>query len=121
MKKPFLNFLLTAALACLTFTLGFFLGRNLTHGPVRLAVPAAMLTAPTQAASPAKVGDTVNINTATSRELAALPGIGEVLSQRIVAYREAYGPFRAVEALVDVDGIGEQLVEDIRDLITIGG
>lgn len=63
----------------------------------------------------------VNINTATVAELDALPGIGEVLSGRIVAYREANGPFRAIDQLAEIDGISAKLVERLRPLVTVGG
>ncbi len=63
----------------------------------------------------------VNINTASAIELdAALPGIGPVLAGRIVAYREANGPFAAVDGLMDVEGIGPVTYDRIRDLVTVG-
>lgn len=63
----------------------------------------------------------VNINTASVEELEALPGIGEVLAGRIVAYREANGPFRTVDQLGEVSGISAKLVESLRPLVTVGG
>lgn len=48
----------------------------------------------------------MNLNTATAEELQVLPGIGEVLAQRIVAYREQIGGFRNLEQLLEVNGIG---------------
>lgn len=61
----------------------------------------------------------VNVNTASAAELEALPGIGEVLAQRIVDHRTEHGPFASVEDLLDVSGIGEAILEDIRDLVTV--
>lgn len=61
----------------------------------------------------------ININTASAAALTALPGIGEVLAQRIVDYREANGPFRTVAELTKVKGIGEKKLEAILDLITV--
>lgn len=61
----------------------------------------------------------VNINTATVEELAGLPGIGEVLAERIVAYREAHGRFRRAEELLEVKGIGESKFADMKDWIIL--
>jgi competence protein ComEA len=61
----------------------------------------------------------VNLNTATPEELETLPGIGEVLAGAIVAYREEHGPFTSVDQLIDVSGIGEVTLEEIRDLVTV--
>jgi len=62
----------------------------------------------------------VNINTADAWLLAALPGIGDVRAQAIVAYRRENGPFRDVNELLKVAGIGNATLENIRDLITVG-
>ena len=51
--------------------------------------------------------------------LKTLPGIGEVLAQRIVDYREAHGPFRSVDELIAVEGIGEGKLEKLRELVTV--
>ena len=69
-------------------------------------VPAAEETAP------------VNINTAGTEELMALPGIGPVLAARIVEHREENGPFTCPEELMAVRGIGESLFDALRDKIT---
>lgn len=62
----------------------------------------------------------LNINTANRDDFIALPGIGTTLADRIIAHREAHGPFRTIEELTDVLGIGEQRIADIRDKITVG-
>lgn len=61
----------------------------------------------------------ININTASAAQLMTLPGIGEVLSQRIVEYRNANGPFPSVAALTNVSGIGEKRLAAIIHLITV--
>ncbi len=61
----------------------------------------------------------ININTASKDELQALPGIGEVMAERIVEYREQNGGFRSVEEIVSVKGIGEATLNSIRDMITV--
>ncbi|MDO4982570.1 MAG: ComEA family DNA-binding protein [Eubacteriales bacterium] len=65
-------------------------------------------------------GETVNINTADAARLALLPGIGEELSGRIIAYREENGCFEEIEDIMKVDGIGEGRMEKIRPLIVTG-
>ena len=110
------------------FTLGLFVGRNTGSGTVTLAVPAQMqaaptaaATAPTQAVPEETVSFPVNINTADADTLTALPGIGRVLADRIVAYRRQNGPFRVIEEITNVEGIGEKKAEAILELITVGG
>ena len=63
----------------------------------------------------------VDLNTAPAEELAELPGIGEALAARIVAYRAENGPFETPEDLMKVSGIGEKKLEDIRDRVTVSG
>ena len=66
------------------------------------------------------MASTVNINTADVATLSAmLKGVGESKAQAIVAYRENYGPFKAVEELTAVKGIGESLLEKNRKKITL--
>ncbi|MEN3183805.1 MAG: ComEA family DNA-binding protein [Atribacterota bacterium] len=60
----------------------------------------------------------VNVNTASQKELESLPGIGEVLAQRIIEYRETHGPFQTPEDLLKVRGIGPKKLEKLRDRIT---
>ena len=57
----------------------------------------------------------VDINTADSAQLQTLNGIGPALAERIIAYREANGPFASVEDLLQVSGIGESTLEKFRD------
>ena len=69
---------------------------------------------------PASARLLININTATAEELQGLPRVGPALAQRIVAYREMYGPFKTPEDLMRVSGIGESIFAAIRDYITVG-
>ena len=61
----------------------------------------------------------VNINTAESWLLSALPGIGEERANAIVQYRRQNGDFRDVDELLNVEGIGQATLDDIRPLITV--
>lgn len=61
----------------------------------------------------------VNINHASRQELMELPGIGESKAERIIAYRQAHGDFTSCEEVMNVNGIGEAMYENIKDHITV--
>lgn len=64
-------------------------------------------------------GGLVDLNTATVTELQTLPGIGEVLAQRIVEFRDRHGGFRAVSDLRQVEGIGDAKYQQLKDHVTV--
>jgi competence protein ComEA len=64
-------------------------------------------------------GALVDLNTASAEQLDALPGVGQVTVARIIAYRQAH-PFRTVEELRQVDGIGDRRFAQLKDLVTVG-
>ena len=105
---------ITAAFLCLVLTL-FWRDRS----AVELG-----LTVQTETEVPEEVlapdVDPVDINTAGVEELDQLPGIGTVLAGRIIAYREANGPFETVEDLLEVSGIGEAKLAELEGWITVG-
>lgn len=88
--------------------------------PKRGAAPAAGVP-PSGGSAPASGESTslVNVNTADATALDSLPGIGEVLAQRIIDHREAHGPFGSVDDLISVSGIGEVTLEELRPLVTV--
>lgn len=96
-----------------------------TMPPAVSLIPAEPASVPVYDAEsreerPAELVDgRIDLNTADAALLETLPGIGEVLAQRIIAYREAYGGFRSVEEIMNVKGIGEGKFADIKDLICV--
>ena len=63
----------------------------------------------------------VDLNTADSRDLETLPGIGPVMAGRIIAHREVNGPFGSIEDVENVPGIGPKTLESLRPLVTVTG
>ena len=61
----------------------------------------------------------ININTASVKELDALPGIGPTMAKRIEEYRQSKGAFTSIEDIKHVKGIGDGLFKKIRDRITV--
>lgn len=79
---------------------------------------ASPLTRERNSAAMGSAGPTLNVNHATAVELERLPGIGPALARRIVADREAQGPFATVAALDRVPGIGPALMARVGGLVT---
>lgn len=117
-KAEAASLVLTAIFVLLTaFTLLFSSG-----GQAALTID---LSHPPETPAPAfSAGETafprVNINTATAEELTGLPGIGEVLAARILAYREENGAFSDASELMQVPGIGAATFEGLKAGITTG-
>ncbi len=64
-------------------------------------------------------GAKVNLNTATAEQLDTLPGVGPVTAQAILGWRETNGRFASVDDLLDVKGIGEATLAELRDLVVV--
>jgi competence protein ComEA len=82
------------------------------------AAPAATGPAGTGSSAGDAAGP-VNINTATAEQLDTLPGVGPATAEAIIAHRQEHGPFTAVDQLLDVRGIGDAKLAELRDLVTV--
>jgi comEA protein len=88
------------------------------HTPAASAAQSKPATR-TSAAKPA-AGKPVNINTASAAELDALPGIGAKTAALIVEYRQKNGPFKKIEELMNIRGVGEKNFLKLKDQISVG-
>jgi competence protein ComEA len=86
-----------------------------------LASAASASAADNAAASPAPAKKTVNVNTASADELARLPRVGPSLAGKIVAHRQQHGPFKRVEDLMEVKGIGEKMFTVLKPYVSVSG
>lgn len=137
MKRRRLEICCTVILGLLaSFTLGFFVGSEQLASAGRTAVtveaeakpepqsipeeaPEDSQEEPEHAAGAAASGEPLDLNCATLEELETLPGIGPELAQRILDYREAYGPFLTTDQIMEVSGIGEKRYEALKERITV--
>ena len=110
--------LLCIFVASLCFLIGMFTGRNLRDDYARLPQneESGMV------AESDEVHDfRLDLNEATKSQLMDLPGIGEMLAERILAYRSEHGPFTSTDDLANVEGIGEKKLQSIEKWIRVGG
>ncbi len=125
MKKHGALLLLMVAFVFASGLIGFYIGRNTGRSPITVSKYAQTTMSVDTATGSAQVDETkpkrVNINTATMEQLTSLPGIGPVLAQRIIDYRQSNGPFETVSQLTMVSGIGLETLEKLLDYITVGG
>ncbi len=118
MKKPQWWLIgITAAFLCML--LGIFIGRNYLSGTnLNIQDGQTPPTSPTEQSEP--LGDgRIDINTANAAQLDMLPGVGSVIAQRIIDYREKNGPFATIEDIKNVSGIGERKFEQIKEYIKV--
>ena len=95
------------------------LARTVSDGE-QVVVPSEADIAAQEAASAGGASGKVNINTASATQLDTLPGVGASTAEKIVADREANGPFKTVEDLKRVSGIGDKKFAALADAICVG-
>lgn len=113
MKKSAFWILLVITIIGAALLTGLFIGRVTSGDRIHMSKTES-------ATEPEDIGP-LDINTATIEQLAELPGIGEVLAQRIIDYREKNGLFQSVEELLNVPGIGQSKLNGIINIIKTGG
>ena len=117
---------------CFTMSLvGYYLGFTSEDSDFSISAENKYIRVETAGSGPAPDGSgdfpgtqknaKLNINTAGAKELTGLPGIGEVLAERIVAYRSENGYFVFADDIMNVKGIGEAKFTAIKNLITVSG
>ena len=82
---------------------------------LRRCICALLLTLPLLVCA----GETININTADKEILMSIKGIGEKRAEAIIAYREQNGPFKSVDQLAEIDGLGQVFIESNRELLAV--
>lgn len=114
-----MGLIVLVATGILASGIAMYVPRLIHHHPptaIPVILPSVRVIVPTFLDSPPKV----DINTAGIDELATLPGIGNVLAQRIVAYRKEHGLFHTIAELANVSGVGDSVIAKVSDLATLG-
>lgn len=89
-----------------------------------LLVIVSLAAVPARAGNPAAAGDVsgvINVNSASAEQIAFLPRVGIKLAERVVEYRKSNGPFKKIEDLMEVKGVGEKLFVTLKPHLTVSG
>jgi competence protein ComEA len=95
--------------------------RALTAVALTLLLASVAIAAPATGSPSSKEGPSspVDLNSASTEQLTEIPGIGKVMAQRIVEWRDQHGPFQRVEDLMKVKGIGEKSFQKLRPFVKV--
>jgi competence ComEA-like helix-hairpin-helix protein len=92
--------------------------------PIRFLVffllAGLILSASTAAGKKKPPAQPININTANSEQLQQVPGIGPAIADKILQMRKSYGPFKSVDDLLAIRGLGAKRLEKMRKYLTVG-
>lgn len=114
-------FIIGLTIAFSAFVLGYYLGQNYRQDSFYVTLqkdpPPTEHFQTDDGSAPA--AEKININTASLEELCRLKGIGPVIAERIIEYREANGVFKHAFEIMNVSGIGKAVYEDNKDIITV--
>ena len=125
MKNANIWTFLILPIICISILIGSFIGRISAGDSIQLENPFATLQVDNnRQTDDSPVSSTVtkiDINTADQEMLAKVPGIDVELAQKIINFRNAYGPFSHIEDLLRITGINRQKLNDIALYITVGG
>lgn len=97
---------------------GVNLARTVTDGE-QIVVPVIGAASPAEAGATGATSGPLDLNTATREQLDTLPRIGPALADRILTWRDENGRFTSVDDLGSVPGIGEKMLENLRDLVRV--
>lgn len=102
---------LFATIIVLTLLLGIFIGIYYNKSPITQTQTINI--------NSDKKADKVNLNTATEKVLSTLPGIGEKKAKKIIDYRNKNGYFSNVNDLLNIEGIGKETLDNIKDKVVV--
>ncbi len=110
-------FFLVPTLCFLLLSLSFYCCARFLPSEPTLPTKPSHSTAPVSKAKPEEL--LLSLNSATVDELSCLPGIGDLLAQRIADYRREHGPFTSLEELLQIEDIGPGRLELLRNYLTL--